>query len=57
MFFAVTLTTQSMYMQALLVAAAAVWAAAHRDAMLLALARVSLPDVATALLMAAAVLR
>lgn len=44
-------------MQALLVAAAGVWAAAHRDAMLMALRHISTPDVAAGLLVAAALLR
>jgi hypothetical protein len=43
--------------QALLLTAGGIWAAAHRDAMLTALARISLPDVAAGLLLVAAVLR
>lgn len=46
-----------MLMQALLAAAAAVWAAAHRNTMLAALARIPLPDLAAALLTAAALFR
>ena len=46
-----------MPMQALLAAAAGVWAAAHRDAVIMALRHISTPDVAAGLLVAAALLR